>query len=282
MGNKIAAIQLVSGADVLENLEAAAKQIRAASQAGASVILLPENFAVLDGGPLSQYAECEGDKQALLQSFLCAQAREHQIYLIGGTIPLSTRPLVSGQQTPERIGDGRVRPANLVFDPEGNLIARYDKIHLFDVKVADKQAQYSESNSFEAGTQPRCVETALGCIGLSICYDLRFAELYRVLVEMGAQVLTVPSAFTQVTGAAHWEVLLRARAIENQCYVLAANQGGVHNASRETYGHSMIIDPWGRVLAQLEKGEGFVIADIDLEELAALRANMPIQSHRRL
>ncbi len=282
MGNKIAAIQLVSGADVQQNLDAAARQIRAASRAGASLVLLPENFAVLDGGPLSEFAECEGDENGLLQAFLSTQARENSLYIVGGTIPLLTRPLQTGQRSPEQIVDGRVRPANLVFDPEGKRIARYDKIHLFDVQVADKQAQYLESNSFEAGTQPRCVDTSLGRVGLSICYDLRFPELYRVLLEMGAQVLTVPSAFTQVTGAAHWEVLLRARAIENQCYVLAANQGGVHNASRETFGHSMIIDPWGRVLTKLAKGEGFVIADIDLQELAKLRANMPIQSHRRL
>jgi len=282
MSNKIAAIQLVSGADVQQNLDAAAKQIRAASQAGAKLVLLPENFAVLDGGPLSQYAEREGDENGLLQSFLSAQALEHSLYIIGGTIPLMTRPLAAGQQRPEEITDGRVRPASLVFDPEGKLIQRYDKIHLFDVKVADKQAQYLESKSFEAGVQPRCVDTTLGRIGLSICYDLRFAELYRVLLEKGAQILTVPSAFTQVTGAAHWEALLRARAIETQCYVVAANQGGVHNASRETYGHSMIIDPWGRVLARLEKGEGFAIAEIDLDELATLRTNMPIQSHRRL
>ena len=282
MSNKIAAIQLVSGANVHQNLAAAAKQIQAASQAGATLVLLPENFAVLDGGPLSQFAEREGDEAGLLQTFLSTQARQNSLYVVGGTIPLQTRPLQAGQQNPELISDGRVRPANLVYDPDGKLIARYDKIHLFDVKVADKQAQYSESNSFEAGTQPCCVETPLGRVGLSICYDLRFPELYRVLLEMGAQVLTVPSAFTHVTGAAHWEVLLRARAIENQCYVLAANQGGVHNDSRETYGHSMIIDPWGRVLATLEKGEGFVIADIDLQELADLRSNMPIQSHRRL
>lgn len=278
----MAVVQLVSGADVNANLKAAARQIKCAAQAGARVVLLPENFAVLDGGPLSQYAELEGDNSALLQGFLRNQAKEHKIYLIGGTMPLVTRPLVSGQSVAERIEDGRVRPASLVYDPQGELIARYDKIHLFDVEVEDKQAQYLESSSFEAGTQPNCVATPFGHIGLSICYDLRFPELYRELRERGAQLLTVPSAFTQVTGAAHWEVLLRARAIENQCYVLAANQGGEHNDTRETFGHSMIIDPWGRVVAQLEKGEGFAVADIDLEALESLRKKMPVQSHRRI
>ena len=275
-------ILMVSTADVKENLRAAARQLKAASQAGAQLALLPENFAVLDGGPLSQYAEAEGDAGGLLQSFLSAQAQANNLYIVGGTIPLLTRPKRAGQVAAQRIEDGRVRPASLVYDPQGRCIARYDKIHLFDVKVADKQAQYSESSSFEPGTEPCCVDTPLGCIGLSICYDLRFPELYRVLLGLGAQLLTVPSAFTQVTGAAHWEVLLRARAIENQCYVLAANQGGVHNETRETYGHSMIIDPWGRILAQMHKGEGFAIAEIDLEALASLRKNMPIQSHIRL
>lgn len=282
MEKKVAVIQLVSTADVKENLRAAARQLKAASQAGAQLALLPENFAVLDGGPLSQYAEAEGDAGGLLQSFLSAQAQANNLYIVGGTIPLLTRPKRAGQVAAQRIEDGRVRPASLVYDPQGRCIARYDKIHLFDVKVADKQAQYSESSSFEPGTEPCCVDTPLGCIGLSICYDLRFPELYRVLLGLGAQLLTVPSAFTQVTGAAHWEVLLRARAIENQCYVLAANQGGVHNETRETYGHSMIIDPWGRILAQMHKGEGFAIAEIDLEALASLRKNMPIQSHIRL
>lgn len=278
----MAVVQLVSGADVNANLEAAARQIKCAAHAGARVVLLPENFAVLDGGPLSQYAESEGDNTALLQGFLRAQAKEHQIYLIAGTMPLITRPMSSAQTIAERIEDGRVRPASLVYDPQGEIIARYDKMHLFDVEVEDKQAQYLESNSFEAGTQPNCVDTPFACIGLSICYDLRFPELYRELRARGAQLLTVPSAFTQVTGAAHWEVLLRARAIENQCYVLAANQGGQHNDTRETFGHSMIIDPWGRIVAQLEKGEGFAVADIDLKALESLRQKMPVQSHRRI
>lgn len=282
MNPKVAVIQLVSSAAVQSNLDAAARQIQAAAAAGASLLLLPENFAVLDGGPLAQFAETEGDTAALLQGFLRTQARMHKIWLVGGTLPLRNRPLQAGQLQPEFLGDGRVRPASLVYNPQGEQVARYDKMHLFDVQVADKQANYAESRSFEAGDRAICVDTPLGRVGLSICYDLRFPELYRRLLEQGAELLTVPSAFTQVTGAAHWEVLLRARAIENQCYVLAANQGGVHNPTRETFGHSMIVDPWGRVLARHEKGEGFAIAEIDLEELHALRSRMPIQSHRRL
>lgn len=244
--------------------------------------MLPENFAVLDGGPLSQFAERDGDDSALLQSFLAQQARANQVFLIAGTMPMATRPLRADETDIETIGDGRVRAASLVYNPAGEKIARYDKMHLFDVQVEDKQAQYSESKSFEAGDQVVLVDTPMGRIGLSVCYDLRFPELYRRLVEGRAEILTVPSAFTRVTGEAHWEVLLRARAIENQCYVLAANHGGVHNDRRETYGHSMIVDPWGRILAQVDKGEGFACAQIDLEALHELRAKMPVQSHRRL
>jgi predicted amidohydrolase len=280
--HRVAVVQLVSTADVQQNLRAAANLIRQAATAGAELILLPENFAVLDGGPLSQYAEREGDDTALLQHFLKDQAQTNQVFVIAGTMPMATRPLRAGESEVETIRDGRVRPASLVYNPEGEVIARYDKMHLFDVQVEDKQAQYSESKSFEAGDQVVLVDTPMGRIGLSICYDLRFPELYRRLLDGGAELLTVPSAFTKVTGEAHWEVLLRARAIENQCYVLAANHGGVHNAMRETFGHSMIVDPWGRILAEVEEGEGFACADIDLEALHELRAKMPVQSHRRL
>lgn len=280
MKHKAAVVQMVSGADVHANLRSAAQLIAQARDDGAELILLPENFAVLDGGPLSQFAEREGDSAALLQGFLQEQARSTGAWLIAGSMPLSTRPARVGESQ-EAVSGGRVRPACMVYDPQGQLVARYDKMHLFDVQVEDRQAQYSESRSFEPGDDPVCVQTPLGCIGLSICYDLRFPELYRRLLEQGAQLLTVPSAFTKVTGEAHWEVLLRARAIENQCYVLAANQGGVHNATRETWGHSMIVDPWGRTLACVESGPGVAVAELDLESLAALRARMPIQSHRR-
>lgn len=278
----VAVVQLVSTEDVQRNLRATEALIGKAAAAGAKLILLPENFAVLDGGPLSQFAEREGDGTALLQGFLREQAIRKQVFLVAGTMPMVTRPLRSGETEVQTINDGRVRPASLVYDPAGEVIARYDKMHLFDVQVEDKQAQYSESESFEAGDQVVWADTPMGRLGLSICYDLRFPELYRRLLGGGAEILTVPSAFTKVTGEAHWEVLLRARAIENQCYVLAANHGGVHNAKRETFGHSMIVDPWGRVLAQVDKGEGFACAQIDLDALHELRAKMPVQSHRRL
>jgi predicted amidohydrolase len=279
--SRVAAVQMVSTADIHANIEAATRLIGEAAAAGAALVVLPENFAVLDGGPQAQFAEHEGDYDGLLQGFLSTQARQYGIELVAGTIPLLTRPARAGQTT-ELLTDGRVRPASLVFDRQGTIIARYDKMHLFDVEVSDRQARYAESDSFEAGSEVVAVDTAVGRLGLSICYDIRFPELYRRLFTERVELVTVPAAFTRVTGEAHWEVLLRARAIENQCYVIGAGQGGVHNERRETFGHSMIIDPWGRVLDVLDSGEGIVMADIDLSALHELRRKMPVFAHRRL
>ncbi|HBX38555.1 MAG TPA: hypothetical protein DEG76_15265 [Pseudohongiella sp.] len=276
----IAAIQMVSGGDIQENVRDAERLIDQAAGRGAALIVLPENFAVLDGGPLARFAEREGDYDALLQGMLSRKAREHGVYLVGGTVPLITRPAPEGVE-PEVLSDGRVRPASLLFDPDGRLMARYDKIHLFDVEVSDRQARYAESDSFEPGDQVVVAETPVARLGLTICYDLRFPELYRELFNEQVELITVPAAFTKVTGQAHWEVLLRARAIENQCYVIGAGQGGVHNETRETFGHSMIIDPWGRVLETLPGGEGVVSAALDLDQLHELRRKMPIRDHRK-
>ncbi len=282
MTHRVAAVQMVSSASIDRNLAAADALIKAAAGQGAELVLLPENFAVLDGGPLHRFAEREGAAGSLLQAFLGDQARSRGITLIGGTIPLLTRPAGRDRSRLPDLDDGRVRPASLVYDPTGRLVARYDKMHLFDVKVADRQAQYSESRSFEAGDLPVVVDTTVGRVGLTVCYDLRFPELYRQLLEDGAEIFTVPSAFTRTTGEAHWEILLRARAIENQCFVVAANQGGIHNETRETYGHTMIVDPWGGVLDRVTVGEGIAVADLDLEHLAGIRQDMPVFSHRRL
>ena len=276
----VAAIQMVSGGDIQKNVRDAERLIDQAAGRGAALIVLPENFAVLDGGPLARFAEREGDYDALLQGMLSRKAREHGVYLVGSTVPLITRPAPEGVE-PEVLSDGRVRPASLLFDPDGRLMARYDKIHLFDVEVSDRQARYAESDSFEPGDQVVVAETPVARLGLTICYDLRFPELYRELFNEQVELITVPAAFTKVTGQAHWEVLLRARAIENQCYVIGAGQGGVHNETRETLGHSMIIDPWGRVLDTLPGGEGVVSAALDLDQLHELRRKMPIRDHRK-
>ncbi|MBL4821289.1 MAG: carbon-nitrogen hydrolase family protein [Gammaproteobacteria bacterium] len=282
MRNRIAAVQMVSTADVQGNLQAAARLIANAAEQGAALVLLPENFAVLDGGPLRQFGEIQGDNDAPLQRFLAQQSSLHGITLIGGTIPLISRPSGNGEDQQNLLQGRRVRPSCLVYSAEGNVVSRYDKIHLFDVVVDDGQAEYFESGSFVAGDEVVTFDSPLGRLGLTVCYDLRFPELYRKLTEAGAEILTVPSAFTRTTGAAHWETLLRARAIENQCYVLAANQGGVHNEKRETYGHSMIIDPWGTVLDSVPVGEGVAVAEVDRDFLARIRRNMPIDTHRRL
>ena len=299
---RIAALQMVSTSSIEQNLSAAARLIASAAEAGATLVVLPEVFATLEGlSPLvdvgermreadafqkaqessgekgSQGSNQRDDEEASpLQHFLSSQAAQHSLTIVGGTIPMLSRPDGS------LIEDGRVRASSLVFNPQGERVARYDKIHLFDVKVNDAQSQYSESLSYEAGSELACVEVGEWQLGLSVCYDLRFAELYRQLTALGAQLVTVPAAFTAVTGAAHWEPLLRARAIENQCYVVAAAQGGRHSETRETWGHSMIVDPWGKVLDCVATGEGIAIADIDLALVEDIRSRMPIQQQRRL
>lgn len=302
---RIAALQMVSTSSIEQNLSAAARLIASAAEAGATLVVLPEVFATLEGlSPLADVGErmreadafqkaqeSSGEKESQesqgsnqrddedaspLQNFLSSQAAQHSLTIVGGTIPLLSRPDGS------LIEDGRVRASSLVFNPQGERVARYDKIHLFDVKVNDAQSQYSESLSYEAGSELACVEVGEWQLGLSVCYDLRFAELYRQLTALGAQLVTVPAAFTAVTGAAHWEPLLRARAIENQCYVVAAAQGGRHSETRETWGHSMIVDPWGKVLDCVATGGGIAIADIDLALVEDIRSRMPIQQQRRL
>ena len=279
---RVAAIQMVSTPTIEQNLSAAARLISQAAEKGAELIVLPEVFATLEGlSPLAEVGEIAHPAipslgATPLQDFLALQAAKHALVIVGGTIPLLSRADGS------LIEDGRVRASSLVFNAQGERVARYDKVHLFDVQVSDAQAQYSESLSYEAGSELACVEVE-GCqVGLSVCYDLRFGELYRQLVTLGAQLITVPAAFTAVTGAAHWEPLLRARAIENQCYIVAAAQGGKHSETRETWGHSMIIDPWGVVLDCVNTGEGIAIADIDLARVDDIRLRMPIAQQRRL
>ena len=279
---RVAAIQMVSTPTIEQNLSAAARLISQAAEKGAELIVLPEVFATLEGlSPLAEVGEIAHPAipslgATPLQDFLASQAAKHALVIVGGTIPLLSR------EDGSVIEDGRVRASSLVFNAQGERVARYDKVHLFDVQVSDAQAQYSESLSYEAGSELACVEVE-GCqVGLSVCYDLRFGELYRQLVTLGAQLITVPAAFTAVTGAAHWEPLLRARAIENQCYIVAAAQGGRHSETRETWGHSMIIDPWGVVLDCVNTGEGIAIADIDLARIDDIRLRMPIAQQRRL
>ena len=262
----VAVVQMVSGADQQENLRHAELLIKQACLAGAKLVLLPENFSFMGLRDTDKLALMEEPGQGPVQGWVAEQAARHGIWLLGGSVPL-------------RAEDGRCYASLLVYDDKGGLRARYDKMHLFDVQVAEGES-YRESGTIAPGSTPRLVESPWGGIGLSICYDLRFSELYRRYA--GASILVVPSAFTVPTGRAHWETLLRTRAIENQAFVLAADQGGEHANGRSTWGHSMIIDPWGQILAQQEAGEGVVLAELDLRQLAQVRERLPALQHRRL
>ncbi|GAB4269547.1 MAG: carbon-nitrogen hydrolase family protein [Methylomicrobium sp.] len=268
--SKCAAIQMASSPNVGANLLEAEKLIGEAVNAGAQLVVLPENFALMGEHETDKLAVKEAQGTGPIQDFLATTALKYKIWIVGGTIPLT--------------GDdgNRVRASSLVYNDRGECVARYDKIHLFDVSVPDTEEEYRESNSIEPGHEPVVVDTPFGKLGLSVCYDLRFPELYRRLVAQGAEILLVPSAFTAQTGAAHWEVLLRARAIENLCYVIAPNQGGFHINGRKTFGHSMIVDPWGLILACHNTGSGFVCVDIERERLEKVRSAFPVLQHRKL
>ncbi|OUS01791.1 hypothetical protein A9Q81_09465 [Gammaproteobacteria bacterium 42_54_T18] len=273
--NKIAAIQMVSTSDVRQNLKMAEELIANAAQKGAGLVLLPENFAVFSAKTMRIWAEKESSEQCF-SGFLSRMAKTYKLWVVGGTIPLL--PPVDGSDCDALAC--KVRTSTLVYDDLGQLAGRYDKIHLFDVQVQDDQGRYCESEVIDAGADAVVVDTPFGKLGLSVCYDLRFSELYSQLLAMGAEILLVPSAFTWETGRAHWEILLRARAIENQCYVIGANQGGVHTASRRTWGHSIIVDPWGETLGMLDQGPSVLVREIDIHYLRQLRVNMPIQQHK--
>jgi len=263
---RVAAIQMTSGADVAANLQAAERMTAAAAADGASVVLLPENFGLMGLHARDKLAAQERDGDGPQQAFLSRAAREHSIHLIGGSVPIAS-------------GDAaRARQSLLVYGPDGVRVARYDKIHLFRFTHGDED--YDEAKTIAAGAEPRWFMLPYGRVGLSICYDLRFPELFRAQGDM--VLLVVPAAFTARTGRAHWETLLRARAIENQCYVLAAAQTGTHPGGRRTWGHSMLVDPWGEIVAVQPDGEGVVVGDVDPARLADVRARLPALSHRTL
>jgi predicted amidohydrolase len=267
---RVAAIQMISGADLEINLQQAEKLIVEAVAAGAKLVVLPEVFALFDSKKQREIAEQEASSTPRILPWLSQQATQHSIWIVAGTIPL----LVDGEAH-------RVAAASLVFDDKGQQVARYDKIHLFDVNVADGQGSYRESDSFIAGDQPLTLDTPFGRLGVAVCYDIRFPELFRAMLDEGMEILAIPAAFTLITGEAHWLPLLKARAIENQIYVIGANQGGEHTPKRKTSGGSVIIDAWGNVLVEAARGEAMICAEIDLTALHTMRKNMPINQHRR-
>ena len=267
---RVAAIQMTSGPDVSANLEQARELLEEAAARGARLAALPENFSFMGLKDADKRAVVEADGQGPAQDFLAGISRRLKLWIVGGTVPLR-----AGADS-----DGRVAAASLVYDPDGRRAARYDKIHLFDVDIPGRIEAYRESRHVAPGAAAAVVDTPAGRLGLSVCYDVRFPELYRHLSAAGAQLLVVPSAFTAPTGRAHWETLLRARAIENLCYVLAPAQSGFHPGGRETYGDSMIVDYWGRILQRVPRGRGCAVAEVDLSRQAGVRESFPALAHR--
>lgn len=266
----VAAIQMASGPNVKANLEEAERLIKTAVQQDAKLVVLPENFAIMGLSEMDKVAIAEAPGEGPIQQFLSQQARKHEIWIVGGTIPIESNVT------------GKVFSASLLYNDNGDMVARYDKIHLFDVVLEASKESYTESETIEPGDDVVVVDTPFGKLGMAICYDLRFPELFRAMADVGMEICVLPSAFTSLTGKAHWESLLRARAIENLCYMIAPDQGGYHINGRETHGDSMIIDPWGVVLNRLPHGTGVVVSDIDLEKLRKTRKNFPALQHKRL
>jgi len=268
-GMRIAAVQMVSGPDIAQNLREAERLVAEAAARGARLVALPEYFPLISGNETDKVRAREQDGAGPLQDFLREAAVRHQVWLVGGSIPL------------EASVPGKVRNSCLVYDDAGRRVARYDKIHLFGFRRGTEQ--YNESQTIEPGGEVVAFDSPVGRVGLSICYDLRFPELYRSMGATGpVDLLVVPAAFTHTTGQAHWELLLRARAVENLCYVLASAQGGTHPSGRMTWGDSMVVDPWGGVLDRLAKGPGVVVAEMDPARIAELRASLPALQHRIL
>jgi deaminated glutathione amidase len=267
---KVAAIQMTSGHVVEDNLAAAAELLREAKDLGADIACLPENFSFIGLKDADKLKVAEADGQGPIQEFLRDTARRLGLWILGGTT------VIKGDSA------ARVANASLLIDADGKRVARYDKIHLFDVAIPGRDEKYLESTHVMPGREAVIADTPVGKLGLSVCYDMRFPELYRDLVARGAEWLAMPAAFTVPTGRAHWETLLRARAIENLCYVVAPAQSGTHTSGRETYGDTLIADYWGQVLSRLEKGSGVITADIDLAKQAETRARFPALDNRRL
>jgi predicted amidohydrolase len=266
MTARIAAVQMVSGPDVEANLREAGRLAEHAAQGGARLVALPENFALMGLTEADKLAEREEPGDGPIQAFLSRTARRLGIWLVGGSVPLAAA------------APDKVRASCLVYDDAGRLAARYDKIHLFGLDLEGER--HTEARTVEPGSEVVALDTPFGRVGLSICYDLRFPELYRAMGPV--ELILVPAAFTEITGRAHWETLLRARAIENLAYVLAPAQGGRHASGRETHGDAMIVDPWGVVLNRLARGPGVVVAEMDLGYLQRLRASLPALDHRSI
>jgi len=267
--SKIAAIQMASSPNVNANLLEAARLAEDAAKSGAKLIVLPENFAFIGKRDKDLLNLKESAQGGPLQDFLSSLAKRLKIWIVGGTIPIEADDAT------------KVYASCLVYNDKGKKVARYDKIHLFDVHLTETDEHYAESAVIEAGDKLVVIDTPFGKLGLAICYDLRFPELFRLLLNRGAEIIAIPASFTALTGKAHWETLVRARAIENLCYVIAAAQGGYHISGRETHGKSLIADPWGTVIAKVPRGSAHIVSSLDMDFLKATRRNFPCIEHRR-
>jgi len=268
--SKVAAIQMASGPNIKANLAEAEKLISIAVQQEAKLVVLPENFAIMGMSEMDKVSAAETSGEGPIQNFLSEQARKHKIWLVGGTIPIASSD------------QGRVFGACHLYNDKGEMVACYNKIHLFDVTIEASNESYTESLTTVPGDEVVVVDSPFGKIGMAVCYDLRFPELFRTMADAGMDICVIPSAFTSMTGKAHWESLLRARAIENLSFVIAAAQGGYHVNGRETHGDSMIIDPWGVILNRLPHGTGVVVSEIDMNMLKRTRKSFPVLEHRRI
>ncbi|MFV2055469.1 MAG: carbon-nitrogen hydrolase family protein [Thiohalomonadales bacterium] len=267
---KVAAIQMASGPKVGANLLEAKRLISTAASSGAGLIVLPENFAIMGLHESDKVRVREQEGSGQIQEFLMEQADSNNVWIVGGTIPLVAND------------ENKIRAACILYDNSGRSVARYDKTHLFDVHLPETSDRYVESETIEAGKKICVQDTPFGKLGIAVCYDLRFPELFRGMLDNDVELIAIPSAFTAKTGKSHWDILVRARAIENLCYVIAADQGGYHVNGRESYGDSMVVDPWGNVLDRLPSGSGVVMASVDRSALHKIRQSFPVLSHRKL
>ncbi len=265
----VAAIQFAAGTDVTINLGIVSELVAKAVDRGAGLVVLPENLALMGRQETDKLHIAETEGNGPIQDYLADLAVSKAVWIVGGTIPLQSSL-------------GKVTASSLVYDDSGKQVGRYDKIHLFDVDVPGSKEQYRESATIDAGDKPLILDSPFGKLGVTVCYDLRFPELYRQMVDAGVEIFAVPAAFTAKTGAAHWELLVRARAVENLAYVVASGQGGLHENGRETYGNSMIVDPWGTVVARLGIDPGVAVAEIDLDKQRTYRELFPVLTHRKM
>ena len=267
---KVASIQLSSGPNVQANLLEVGKYIKEISKTDSKIVVLPENFALMPENDEEFITHSETAGSGPIQDFLSEKAKDYKLWIIAGTLPVKTND------------PKKVTSTTFVYNSIGDVVSRYDKIHLFDVELPNSDESYNESEVFQSGKDLEVLETPIGRVGLAICYDLRFPELFRLLKESNVEILVIPSAFTEQTGKVHWETLVKARAIENLCYVVTSCQDGYHITGRQTHGNSMIVNPWGQITSRLASGSGFIESEINLKKLISIRQKFPVLEHINL